>query len=61
MQKIGAEELQERLASGEDLLLVCAYRDEQKCRKINIEGSIPYSELESRLPRMPKDREIILY
>lgn len=42
-------------------LLVCAYDDEAKCQKMNLEGSLTLQELEKRLPSLPKDQEIVFY
>jgi hypothetical protein len=41
--------------------LVCAYDDEEKCRKILLDGAVPMSRLRAELPRVDKDEEIILY
>jgi hypothetical protein len=59
-EQISAKESHERVAPGK-ALLVCAYRDEEACRKVQLEGSISLVEFESRLPGFPKDREIICY
>lgn len=42
-------------------LLVCAYEDEQKCSKVNLQGSINMAQFTSRLASVPKDQEIIFY
>jgi hypothetical protein len=42
-------------------LLVCAYESDAKFRQLALEGAIPFSELESRLATLPKDREIVFY
>ena len=42
-------------------LLVCAYDDEVRFAKFHLEGAIPLKELEARLPKLPKDQEIIFY
>jgi hypothetical protein len=42
-------------------LLVCAYEDEAKCRKLNLDGSISFASLQSRTASLPKVREIIFY
>jgi hypothetical protein len=58
--QISAVEAHKRVTSGK-ALLVCAYRDEEACRKVQLEGSISLSRFESRLPGLPKDQEIIFY
>ncbi len=55
-----AVEAHERLTSGK-ALLVCAYRDEEDCKKIQLEGSISLAQMEAKRPDLPKDREIIFY
>ena len=42
-------------------LLVCAYEDEAKCRRLNLDGSISFARLESRAASLPKTQEIIFY
>jgi hypothetical protein len=41
-------EVRERVESGADVRLVCAYDDEEKCRDLALEGSMALSELERR-------------
>lgn len=54
-------EISRRDVSGGRALLVCAYDDREKCRKMKLEGAIDMDELRARLPSLPKDQEIILY
>ena len=42
-------------------LLVCAYEDEAKCWKLNLDGSISLSGFKSRVNSLPKSQEIIFY
>ena len=58
--RIDVEEARRKVATGE-ALLVCAYGDDVKCKQLELEGSITLSELESRLPSLPKGTEIIFY
>ncbi|MFO7965904.1 MAG: hypothetical protein R6U50_18400 [Desulfobacterales bacterium] len=57
--RISPESAHEQVQSGE-ALLVCAY-DDERCRQLLLENAILRSELESRLPSIDKDREIIFY
>jgi hypothetical protein len=41
-------------------VLVCAY-DDERCRQVALEGSIPLSALAARAATMPKDQPIIFY
>ncbi len=58
--ELSAEEAHERVASGK-ALLVCAYRDERVCRKVQLEGSVSLKQFEARLPKLSRDQEIIFY
>ena len=58
--RIDVEEARRWVESGR-ALLVCAYEDEAKCRSIRLAGSVTLSELQRRLPALPKDQEIIFY
>jgi len=58
--RISPEEAYLKVKSGE-AILVCAYKDDEEYRRINLEGSISLSEFHSRLPQYSKDQEIILY
>jgi hypothetical protein len=58
--RVDVEEARRKVAAG-DALLVCAYGDDVKCKQLELEGSITLSELESRLPSLRKDTEIIFY
>ena len=42
-------------------LLVCAYEDEAKYRKLNLDGSISLGSFQSRVASLPKTQEIIFY
>ncbi len=57
---VSAVEAHERVTSGR-ALLVCAYRDEEDCRKVQLEGSISLVQLESKRAGLPKDQELIFY
>jgi hypothetical protein len=58
--RINPEEARRHLQSG-DALLVCAYDDEEKCRKNHLEGAISMSEFRRQENQVPKEREIIFY
>jgi len=42
-------------------LLVCAYEDEAKCQRLNLEGSMSFTSFKSRVQCLPKSQEIIFY
>jgi len=59
-QRVTVEEVYEGLKSGK-VLLVCAYEDEAKFKRMQLEGAISLSEFRSKLPSMAKDQEIVFY
>lgn len=58
--RITPQEIYPRVKSGE-IILVCAYADEAKCRSLQLEGSLTFREFQARLPGLPKDQEIVFY
>jgi hypothetical protein len=58
--RIGIDQGRRDVASGR-ALLVCAYADEAKCRKLALDGSISLAELEARRPSLPKSQEIVFF
>ena len=59
-KRISVEEVNEKLKSGK-VLLVCAYEDESKFRKMQIQGAISFGEFKSKLPSLVKNQEIVFY
>jgi hypothetical protein len=60
VERVSPQAIRHAIQSG-NALLVCAYEDEEKCRKMNLEGSITLQEFRSRMPSLPKEKEIVLY
>jgi hypothetical protein len=58
--RVTPEEVRPKLEAGE-VLLVCAYEDEEKFRKMKLSGAISVNEFRSRLPSLPRDVEIVFY
>ena len=58
--RVTPKEIYEKMKSGK-ALLVCAYEDEAKFRKMQLEGAISFNEFKSKLPSLPKDQEIVFY
>jgi rhodanese-related sulfurtransferase len=58
--RVTPQEVYEKLKLGE-VLLVCAYDDEEKFRRMRLEGAISLSEFRSRLPKLSKDQKIVFY
>jgi hypothetical protein len=59
--RVSPKYVRDRMQAGEETLLVCAYEDEEKHRQFDLEGSIGLSELQSQLPSIGKEREIVFY
>ena len=61
VQVIGHEELRERLARGDAILIDVRPQEEYEAGHIEGARSIPIEELEKRLAELPADREIVAY
>ncbi len=59
-ERITAEEARSKMEQS-GALLVCAYDDEEKCRRMKLKGAISLNELKSKLPALPKEQEIVFY
>jgi hypothetical protein len=57
--RISAEDARRDVTSGR-AILVCAY-DDERCRQVTLEGSIPLSTLGVRAATLFKDQPIIFY
>jgi hypothetical protein len=44
-----------------EAILVCAYEEEEKFRKMHLEGAISLNEFRSRVPLLSREQEIIFY
>jgi hypothetical protein len=60
IERITPEEVRPKLEAGE-ALLVCAYEDDEKFRRMKLSGAISMSEFRARLPSLPRDMEIVFY
>ncbi len=60
IERISVEEAR-RKAKAKQALLVCAYEDDAKYRKLNLDGSISLASFQSRVASLPKTQEIIFY
>jgi hypothetical protein len=59
--RISPADVRARMQSGRGTLLVCAYEDEAKFTRARLDGAISLATLQSRLPSLPKETEIVLY
>jgi hypothetical protein len=59
--RVGATEVWQALTSNEELLLVCAYGDDQRFRQVPLVGAIARSQLDAWIPQLPKEQSIVFY
>lgn len=59
-QRISPEAAYDHVKSGE-AILVCAYDDDERCKRIQIDGGITLHQLESQLESLQAKKEIIFY
>ena len=59
-KRVTPEEAHKKLQSG-TALLVCAYEDDAKFKKMQLQGAISFNEFKSKLPSLSKDQEIVFY
>jgi hypothetical protein len=60
IQRISVQEAHAKTKENQ-ALLVCAYEDEAKYERLNLDGSISFASLQSRSASLPKTQEIIFY
>jgi hypothetical protein len=60
IDRVSPAETHEKVSSGQ-ALLVCAYADAERCKKLHLDGAISFQEFESKLAPIRKDQEIIFY
>ena len=60
IERVSAETVREKVTSG-NALLVCAYDDDGKYGRMNLEGSVSLSQFKSEISRTATEREIIFY
>ena len=59
-KRVGPEEVYQKLQSG-TAILVCAYEDDAKFKKLQLQGAISLNEFKSKLPSLAKEQEIVFY
>jgi len=59
-KRVSPEEVHQKIKAGK-AILVCAYEDESKFKKVHLEGAISLSEFKSKLSSLSKDQEIVFY
>jgi hypothetical protein len=57
--RISPENTRDKMEDG--ALLVCAYDDEEKCKRMNLEGAITLKQLRAMEPSLSRDQALIFY
>lgn len=60
-QRIGAQDVRNKLLAGEPTLLVCAYDQPDALSRVGLEGAIGLSTFQERVGSLSKDQEIVFY
>ena len=60
IERVSPEEVRAKMQAG-NAMLVCAYDDDGKYRKMRLDGSIALSEFKAGISGIPKDKEIIFF
>lgn len=58
--RVSPEEVRQKVTSG-SALLVCAYDDDEKFKRVHLEDAISLEEFRSKLSTLSKDQEIVFY
>jgi hypothetical protein len=58
--RVSPVEIYQNVKSGKTLL-VCGYDDDQKFKRLRLEGAISLNDLRSRLSNLAKDQDIVFY
>ncbi len=58
--RIHPEETRKKVLSG-TAIFVCAYEDEEKFRKMHLEGAISLSAFKSKAASLSREQEIVFY
>ena len=60
VERVGVEETRCEVAAGR-ALLVCAYDDDAKYRKLRLENSVSLHDLQRRVESVPRNQTLIFY
>jgi hypothetical protein len=58
--RVSPEDTRKRVLSG-SALLVCAYEDDEKFRKMHLEGAVSFNKFKNKIAALRRDQEIIFY
>jgi hypothetical protein len=60
-KRISVAEVRNKLQSGAQTLLVCAYPSDVKFEQAALDGAISFGEFERRKASLPRDVELVFY
>ncbi len=60
-RKVSPQEVHDRMAAGEDVLLVCAYEQDEKFEANHLEGAISMKDLRAREADLDQETELVFY
>jgi hypothetical protein len=60
VERVGVDEARREVEAGR-VLLVCAYDDAEKCRKLRLENAIALHDLQRRVDSVPRNQTLIFY
>jgi bifunctional DNA-binding transcriptional regulator/antitoxin component of YhaV-PrlF toxin-antitoxin module len=60
VERISAGDARRRVAEGR-AVLVCAYEDEDRCRRLKLQGAHTLRELEAGMANLSRNQELIFY
>ncbi len=60
-KRISPAKVRETRDEGKEVLLVCAYKDEEKCEKFHVDGAFSLAEFQRRFSDAPKQKRIAFY
>ena len=60
VERISVQEARKKTQANQ-ALLVCAYEDDAKCKALDLEGSISFTDFQSKAASLPKNQEIIFF
>lgn len=60
VRRMKPQDVRRKVQAGE-ALFVCAYDNEEMCGRMRLEGAMTLGELNSRLPGLAREQEIVFY
>ena len=60
IERVSVEAARREVEAGR-ALLVCAYDDEEKCRKLRLENAVALHDLQRRVESVPHNQTLIFY